>query len=80
MNAPALPTPDFSRFPRYAELTALLQAYAAARPDVVQGMELDVIASVILGGCSLFGGGHGPIGSGRGWSEYHAAFHCRHRF
>ncbi|GAB5096776.1 ABC transporter permease [Caballeronia sp. HLA56] len=28
----------------------------AARPDVVQGMELDVIASVMLGGCSLFGG------------------------
>jgi ribose transport system permease protein len=28
----------------------------AARPDVVQGMELDVIAAVILGGCSLFGG------------------------
>ena len=28
----------------------------AARPDVVQGIELDVIASVILGGCSLFGG------------------------
>jgi ribose transport system permease protein len=28
----------------------------AARPDVMQGMELDVIASVILGGCSLFGG------------------------
>ena len=28
----------------------------ASRPDVVQGMELDVIASVILGGCSLFGG------------------------
>jgi ribose transport system permease protein len=28
----------------------------AARPDVVEGMELDVIASVILGGCSLFGG------------------------
>jgi ribose transport system permease protein len=28
----------------------------AARSDVVQGMELDVIASVILGGCSLFGG------------------------
>lgn len=28
----------------------------AARPDVVQGMELDVIASVILGGTSLFGG------------------------
>ncbi|MDR5826656.1 ABC transporter permease [Caballeronia sp. LP006] len=28
----------------------------AARPDVVQGMELDVIASVTLGGCSLFGG------------------------
>ena len=28
----------------------------AARPDVVQGMELDVIAAVFLGGCSLFGG------------------------
>jgi len=28
----------------------------AARPDVVEGMELDVIAAVILGGCSLFGG------------------------
>lgn len=28
----------------------------AARPDVVQGIELDVIAAVILGGCSLFGG------------------------
>jgi ribose transport system permease protein len=28
----------------------------AARPDVVQGLELDVIASVTLGGCSLFGG------------------------
>jgi ribose/xylose/arabinose/galactoside ABC-type transport system permease subunit len=28
----------------------------AARPDVVQGVELDVIAAVILGGCSLFGG------------------------
>ncbi|MFM0351227.1 ABC transporter permease [Paraburkholderia sp. RL17-347-BIC-D] len=28
----------------------------AARPDVAQGMELDVIASVTLGGCSLFGG------------------------
>lgn len=28
----------------------------AARPDVVQGMELDVIASATLGGCSLFGG------------------------
>ena len=28
----------------------------ASRPDVVQGMELDVIAAVILGGCSLFGG------------------------
>ena len=36
MTAPALPTPDFSRFPRHAELTALLQAYAAARPDVVE--------------------------------------------
>jgi len=28
----------------------------AARPDVVQGLELDIIASVIPGGCSLFGG------------------------
>jgi ribose transport system permease protein len=28
----------------------------AARPDVMQGLELDVIAAVILGGCSLFGG------------------------
>lgn len=28
----------------------------AARPDVVEGIELDVIASVTLGGCSLFGG------------------------
>ena len=36
MTVPALPTPDFSRFPRHAELTALLQAYAAARPDVVE--------------------------------------------
>ena len=34
----------------------LLARSHAARPDVVQGMELDVIASVILGGCSLFGG------------------------
>ncbi|MGW1711231.1 ABC transporter permease [Streptomyces sp. NPDC002206] len=28
----------------------------AARPDVAQGLELDVIAAVILGGTSLFGG------------------------
>ncbi|RAM38872.1 ABC transporter permease [Arthrobacter globiformis] len=28
----------------------------AARPDVAQGLELDVIAAVILGGSSLFGG------------------------
>lgn len=35
----------------------------AARPDVVQGLELDVIASVILGGCSLFGGGGFIIGT-----------------
>jgi ribose/xylose/arabinose/galactoside ABC-type transport system permease subunit len=35
----------------------------AARPDVVQGMELDVIASVILGGCSLFGGRGFVIGT-----------------
>ena len=41
-----------------AGLAALVLAARshAARPDVVQGMELDVIASVILGGCSLFGG------------------------
>jgi murein tripeptide amidase MpaA len=36
MHASDLPTPDFSRFPRYAELTALLQAFAAARPDVCE--------------------------------------------
>src|ERR1700750_3472725 len=36
MTTPALPTPDFTRFPRHPELTALLQAYAAARPDVVE--------------------------------------------
>jgi len=35
----------------------------AARPDVVQGMELDVIASVILGGCSLFGGRGNILGT-----------------
>jgi len=35
----------------------------AARPDVVQGMELDVIAAVILGGCSLFGGRGYVIGT-----------------
>jgi len=35
----------------------------AARPDVVQGMELDVIASVILGGCSLFGGRGNIVGT-----------------
>lgn len=28
----------------------------AARPDIAQGLELDVIAAVILGGTSLFGG------------------------
>ena len=41
-----------------AGLAALVLAARshAARPDVVQGMELDVIASVTLGGCSLFGG------------------------
>ena len=38
-----------------ASLVLAARAHAA-RPDVVQGMELDVIASVILGGCSLFGG------------------------
>ena len=36
MHASDLPTPDFSRFPRYAQLTTLLQAYATARPDLVE--------------------------------------------
>jgi murein tripeptide amidase MpaA len=34
--SPALPTPSFDTFPRHAELTALLQAYAEARPDIVE--------------------------------------------
>ncbi len=48
-----------------AGLAALVLAARshAARPDVVQGMELDVIASVILGGCSLFGGRGNIIGT-----------------
>ena len=33
---PALPTPTFDTFPRHPELTALLQAYAEARPDIVE--------------------------------------------
>jgi murein tripeptide amidase MpaA len=36
MSLPALPTPRFDTFPRHPELTALLQAYAAARPDIVE--------------------------------------------
>ncbi len=32
----SLPTPRFDHFPRYDELTRQLQAYAAARPDIVQ--------------------------------------------
>jgi murein tripeptide amidase MpaA len=32
----ALPLPAFSTFPRHPELMALLQAYAAARPDIVE--------------------------------------------
>ena len=36
MTTTALPTPDFSRFPRHDELTTLLRAYVAARPDVVE--------------------------------------------
>ena len=32
----ALPASRFDTFPRHAELTALLQSYAAARPDLVQ--------------------------------------------
>lgn len=35
-----LPTPHFDRFYRHPELTALLQAYADARPDLVQLREL----------------------------------------
>jgi murein tripeptide amidase MpaA len=35
MTAP-LPSPRFDAFPRHAELTALLQAYAEARPDIVE--------------------------------------------
>ncbi len=34
-TGPALPVPDFSRFYRHDELSALLHAYAAARPDLV---------------------------------------------
>jgi murein tripeptide amidase MpaA len=33
---PTLPMPRFDQFPRYAELTALLQAYAAACPGLVE--------------------------------------------
>jgi murein tripeptide amidase MpaA len=33
---PNLPTPDFSRFYRHDELLTLLDAYAAARPDLVE--------------------------------------------
>ena len=36
----SLPTPHFDRFYRHPELTALLQAYADARPDLVQLQEL----------------------------------------
>ncbi|HKX93464.1 MAG TPA: M14 family zinc carboxypeptidase, partial [Methylibium sp.] len=36
----ALPTPDFSRFLRHDELTALLQAYAEARPGLIELREL----------------------------------------
>jgi murein tripeptide amidase MpaA len=32
----ALPTPSFDTFPRHDELSALLQAYAEARPDIVE--------------------------------------------
>jgi murein tripeptide amidase MpaA len=35
-DRPTLPVPSFDRFPRHDELTRLLQAYAAARPDIVQ--------------------------------------------
>ncbi|MCK6434988.1 MAG: hypothetical protein L6Q68_18435, partial [Aquabacterium sp.] len=31
-----IPVPRFDTFYRYAELTALLQDYAAARPDLLQ--------------------------------------------
>ena len=33
---PPLPLPDFSRFPRHAELTELLHTVATARPELVQ--------------------------------------------
>jgi murein tripeptide amidase MpaA len=35
-HQPALPTPTFDAFPRHPELSALLQAYAEARPDIVE--------------------------------------------
>lgn len=36
MSAVALPQPAFDRFYRHAELTELLRAYAAARPDLIE--------------------------------------------
>jgi hypothetical protein len=36
MSAVALPQPAFARFYRHAELTELLRAYAAARPDLIE--------------------------------------------
>src|SRR5215471_9813479 len=35
-ETPALPTPSFDTFPRHSELTALLESYARARPDIVE--------------------------------------------
>ncbi|MDU6135362.1 ABC transporter permease [Bradyrhizobium sp.] len=58
INTKLITTAAFALTGTLAGLAALVLSARshAARPDVVQGMELDVIAAVILGGCSLFGG------------------------
>ena len=43
MNAPALPTPDFSRFPRYAELTASGRLHIEAVIRAGGGSELVLV-------------------------------------
>ena len=41
LNDPvAIPKPEFDRFYKHAELTLLLQEFAAARPDLVEMREL----------------------------------------
>ena len=40
MNQAALPLPAFDRFYKHPELTDLLQAFAAARPELVELREL----------------------------------------